>query len=151
VIKRIGLVVVGLWLVSLAISLLFRAVYSVIGVPTGAWMPVAFAFGFAVSAVPYVVAAWLIGRWQGLQGLQLTITAAVAYLLGVAGGVLVVGPVVTVFLRTNPVVLGTDSVISDYGTTALIGLFGAIVGVAIYWLVAVLSKAWFRPRTAGLA
>lgn len=146
-IKRIVLVVVGLWLVELAMSLLFRAVYSVIGVPTGAWMPVAFTFGFAVSAVPYVVAAWLVGRWQGLQGSQLTITAVVAYLLGAAGGVLVVGPVVTVFLRTNPAVLGANTVVSDYGTTALIGLVGAIVGVAIYWLVAFISKRSFRPKT----
>jgi hypothetical protein len=150
VIKRIGLAVIGLWLVELAMSLAFRALYSVIGVPTGAWMPVAFAFGFAVSAVPNVVAAWLVGRWRGLQGLQLKLTTAVAYLIGVVVGVLVIGPVVTVFLRSNPVVLGNDSVVSDYGTTALIGLFGAIVGVAIYWLVAVLSNAWFRPRTDGL-
>jgi hypothetical protein len=151
VIKRIGLAVIGLWLVELTMSLLFRVLYSVIGVPTGAWMPVAFTLGFAVSAVPYVVAAWLIGRWQGLQGRQLIVTTVIAYLLGIAVGVLVVGPMVTVFLRTNPAVFGANPVFSDYGMTALIGLFGAIVGVGVYWLAAMMSKAWFRPRLDGLA
>jgi hypothetical protein len=148
VIKRVGLLVVGLWLAELAISLLFRAVYSVIGVPTGAWMPFAFTLGFAVSAVPFVVAAWLIGRWQGLEGLRLTLTTVVAYLLGVAVGILVVGPVVTAVLtKTNPVIPGAYPAISDYGVTALVGLFGTVVGVAVYWLAAFVSKRWFRPRT----
>ncbi len=149
-IKRIGLVVVGLWLAELAIGLLFQAVYSVIGVPTGAWMPVAFTLGFAVGAIPFVVAAWLIGRWQGLQGLQLTLTTVAAYLLGAAVGVLVVGPVVTVVLRrTSPAIPGAYPAISDYGITALVGLFGAIVGIGVYWLVGFISKRWFRPRANG--
>jgi hypothetical protein len=152
VIKRIGLLTVGLWLAELVMSLLFRALYSVIGVPTGVWMPVAFILGFAVSAIPYVVAAWMIGRWAGLLGLQLTLTTAVAYLLGVAVGILVVGPVVTVFLtKANPAMPGFSSGISDYGITALVGLFGSIVGIAVYWLVALASKTWVHPRTDAVA
>jgi hypothetical protein len=147
VIKRIVLLTVGLWLAEIAMSLLFRALYNVIGVPTGAWMPVAVALGFAVSAIPYVLAAWMIGRWAGLEGLQLLLTTVVAYLLGVAVGVLVVGPVVTVFLtKANPVMPGFSSGISDYGITALVGLFGSVVGVAVYWLVALASKTWVRPQ-----
>ena len=147
VIKRIGVLMVGLWLAELAVSLLFRAVYSVIGVPSGAWMPVALASGFAVSAIPFVIAAWLVGQWEGLLGLQLKLTTAVAYLFGVVVGVLVVEPVVTAFLtRFNPVIPEINPAISDYGITALVGLFGAIVGVAIYWLVAWASKTWFQPR-----
>jgi hypothetical protein len=144
--------VVGLWLVDLAIGRLFRAVYSVIGVPAGAWAPVAIAIGFAVGAVPSVVAAWLIGRWEGLRTPQLTVTTAVAFLLGLAAGFLVVGPVVTAFLNTaNPVVPGVSSAVSGYAITALVGLFGALMGVAVYWLVAVVSMRWFHPRADAVA
>jgi hypothetical protein len=142
-----GLLMVGLWLAELAMTLLTVVVYSVIGVPTGVWMPVAFALGFAVSAIPFVVAAWLVGRWEGLRSLQLTLTTAVAYLLGAAVGVVAVGPVVTVFLsRTNPVVSGVSPALSGYAITAVVGLFGAVVGVVVYRLVAVASKTWFRPQ-----
>jgi hypothetical protein len=151
VIKRIGLLMVALWLADFAIGLLFRAVYSVIGVPTGTWMPIAIAIGFVVGAVPSVIAAWLIGRWEGLQGRQLIVTTVVAYLGGLAVGFLVVGPVVTAFLNsTNPVIPGASPAVSDYGVTALVGLFGAVVGVAVYWLVALLSKTWFHTQ-AGAA
>jgi hypothetical protein len=152
VIKRIGLLIAGLWLAELAIGLLFQAAYSVIGAPTGAWTPVAYAFALAISGVPFVVAAWLIGRWEGLLGLQLTLTTAVAYVLGVAAGILVSAPVVTVVLtRTNPVIPGVDRAFSDYGVTALVGLFGAFVAVAVYWSVALISKRWFQPRTETAA
>jgi hypothetical protein len=147
VIKRIGLLIIGLWLVDLAIGLAFRAFYSVVGVPTGAWMPIAIAIGFAIGAIPSVVAAWLVGRWEGLRGRHLTGTTVVAYLLGLAVGILVVGPVVTAVLtRANPVISGVNPAMSDYGITAFVGLFGAVVGVVVYWLAALASKRWFHPR-----
>jgi hypothetical protein len=105
-------------------------------------MPVAFSIGFVISAVPAVVAAWLIARWEGLQGLQLVATTAVAYLLGVVVGVLVGGPVVNAFLRAG-------SVISGYASTALVGLLGAVIGITVYWLVALVSKRWFARGTNG--
>jgi hypothetical protein len=147
VIKRIGLLVVGLWLANLAIGLLFQAVYRVVGVPTGAWIPVAYAIGYVLGAVPSVVAAWLICRWEGLRGLRLNVTTGIAYLIGLAVGFLVVGSVVNAVLRTNPVIPGANPAISDYGMTALWGLFGAAVGIAVYWVVALMSKRWFHPQT----
>jgi len=145
--KRITLVVCGLWLVDLSLGLLFRAFYSVAGVPTGTWAPIAIAIGFFVGAVPSVVAAWIIGRWAGLQGVQLTVTTAIAYLVGLAVGLLVVGPLVTVSLNNaNPVTQGAGPAISDYGITALVSLFGAGVGVAVYSLIAFASTRWFHSR-----
>jgi ABC-type Fe3+ transport system permease subunit len=87
-----------------------------------------------------------------LLGLQLTLTTAIAYVLGVAAGILVSAPVVTVLLtRTDPVIPGVDRAFSDYGVTALVGLFGALVAVAVYWSVALVSKRWFQRRTETTA
>ncbi len=147
VVKRIGVLLVGLWLADLAIGLLFRGVYSVVGEQMVTWIPVVTGLGFVIGVVPSVLAAWLIGRWEGLSGLQLAITTLVAFLLGLVAGILFVGPVVTAILtRANPVIIGIEPVVSDYVITALVGLFGAFVGIAVYWAVTLVSERWFHPR-----
>jgi hypothetical protein len=152
VIKKIGLLVLGLWMADFAVGLLFRGLYGVSGVPKGAWEPIAIAVGFVVGAVPSVVAAWLVGRWEGLRNPQLIVTTGLAYVAGLAAGFLVVGPAVTAVLTgTNPVIVGINSAVSDYAVTALVGLFGAVVSVAAYWAVTLVSKGLAHSRSDATA
>ena len=133
--KRIGLLVPALLVARLVTSLMLRISFGSVHLPTGVGMPLSIVLG----SVPWVVAAWLVGRWEGLRGGPLVITTVVAYALSIVASGYVLTPVANALFRTTIAPAG-------YGATVLAGLLGSVLAIAIYWLVALASKRWFGPQ-----
>jgi hypothetical protein len=139
VVKRMALLVAILWLVLYVSQRLVRAVFDLMHAPLtqSAWVVL------LATAVPTLVAVWLIGRWNGLAGLRLSVTSVVAVLATFA--VWAIAGYVLSALRLMTT-LGNHGDASN----ALIYLLYAIAVVATSWLIAGLSEdSWRRGRSAN--
>jgi hypothetical protein len=143
---RLGVLVVGLWAVTSVLHQLIRVLLNLVpGLARASATGSPVSVPALIMAVPGLIAAWLVGRWMDLAGAQLILTTIVGFLVGIAGAFVMVGPAVNAFFRSVTFVTGPTSLLLVY-------LLQAVVGVALYWLVAWASaRIWGASRSSALA
>lgn len=99
--------------------------------------------GLLALAIPLLPAAWLIGRWRGLAGRRLTLTATVAMLAS-----LVVTAVIAFAAMALPPAWAAN-VFGGEAASMFIYLVVAVAAVAVSWLLAGLVLGLGARRTSA--